>query len=61
MLLTCCMMEFDEKYISLVELHKQLRRDPEKEEQSNKALEAADRLVRSGKVSEEALEAARYI
>lgn len=54
-------MEFDKKYISLVELHKQLRRDPDKEEQSNKALEAADKLVRSGKVSEEAQEAARYI
>jgi hypothetical protein len=54
-------MEFDEKYIKLVELHKQLRRDPDKEKQSNKALEAADKLLRSGKVSDEALEAARYI
>lgn len=55
------MMDFDDRYIALVGLYKKLRRDPERQEETTKAFEAAESLKRSGKISQEALETARYI
>lgn len=54
-------MEFDDKYLNLVSLYKKLRRDPSKSEESAKAFEASEKLKQSGKVSQGAIETARYI
>jgi hypothetical protein len=54
-------MDFDDRYLSLVGLYKKLRRSPNREEEANKAFEAVESLKRSGKISQEALEIARYI
>lgn len=54
-------MEFDDKFITLMELYKRLRRDPEKQDMAERAFEGASNLVNSGRVSKEAQEASRYI
>lgn len=55
------MMEFDDRYLSLMSLYKKLRRDPKKEKEAEKAFETAEALKMAGKVSEEAIETSRYI
>jgi len=54
-------MESDKQYIELIDLYKRLRRDPDKQEQASLAFNTADKLAREGKVSEETLEASRYL
>lgn len=55
------MMEFDDRYLALMGLYKKLRIDPAKEAASQKAFQAAAKLLESGSVSPEAQEIARYI
>lgn len=54
-------MKDDQKYLELMALYKKLRLFPERVVTSQKVLEIALEVKRLGKVSEEAIKAARYL
>jgi hypothetical protein len=54
-------MKNDQRYIALVERYRELRKRESSRELSEKALKAAQNLRNSGTVSEEAIEAVRYL
>lgn len=53
--------EKDYEYERLMSAYKELRMDPNKREESNKLLDKALELRKSGKVSEDAIISAQYL
>ena len=53
--------EKDYEYENLMSAYKELRMNPDKREESNKLLDKALELRRSGKVSDDAITSAQYL
>jgi hypothetical protein len=53
--------EKDYEYEKLMSAYKELRMDPDKREESNKLLDKALELRKSGKVSDDAITSAQYL